>query len=157
MVNQVGKQEIRVQMFSEAVSQWSQPSPSYVPTHTTRPTGQLFCACVSLLFGDMQAVWPKTIILILYFLPFWVSIIFTKYGWFIKSRFRDFYLIISLAQTALQLLDLPSTGIFCFIVLNFIVLHRHCIFLQTEDKTLRKQKITTCFYCDTHFIIMVWN
>lgn len=41
--------------------------------------------------------------------------------------------------------------------LRFTVLHRCCVFLQTEGKTLHLQKDYDSLYCDTLFVAVVWN
>lgn len=65
----------------------------------------ILCVYLTSVIGRLLDLNPLR--LILYFLPSWASVIFTKYEWFVKSRFNDFYLIISLIQIALQLLIRP--------------------------------------------------
>lgn len=48
---------------------------------------------------------------------------------------------------------IPYTGIPRFIVLCFVALHRRCIFLQLEIKTLHQQKGYDSLYCDTRFTL----
>lgn len=72
------------------------------------------------------------------------------YGWlrFIKDTGNEGSSFISTLKWIWTYLIL-----LCFTILSFTEVH----FLQIESKTNHQQKDYESFYCNTHFIVVIWN